>query len=373
MNEKSFNDVGNDFFEKRKKEEKKLTRRAFLKAGLALGVSSAVSSFLKDKITNYSNPKGSAETETKGGEVDKRENNLHEEKAIVTTPLEQLHAYGEIKDLKSGIKILFDDHYRYFVMTEKGKKDVETAIYNLSKLNMSEIINMYRARQLPEELAYMIAIQETRGVAKKSSAGARGITGIMPSTARAMGYSVEDVSDPYIANKITAEYLTNERNKRFGNDVDLLLHAYNAGGRLFGFTKKTTKEERTLKNFYTYMQNYINSIYKEVKEKGYYEHTIDDKDKTLTHISKRFNVSLRDILEENNLDENSPIHVGDKIKIPYHDMENASKILFRKPFEALNYVPEIKAKYKAIRDLGLLRKIGFSESKSSSDFLDFNV
>ncbi len=306
---------------------------------------------MKDKKSN--------ESPIENNSDDKKENivEIEKKKAIVTTPLEQLQAYGEIKDLRAGIKILFDDHYRRFIRTEKGKKDMEIAVQNISKLNMSKIIELYKAMQLPEELAFMIAIQETRATNKKSFAGARGLTGVMPATAKAFGYTSADLNDSYIANKITAKYLTTERKERFGNDIDMLLHAYNAGGGLFGFTKSVPREERTVENFYKYMEEYINRVYKEVKEKGYYTHTIDKKDKNLTTISKRFDISLNDLLKENNFTKETLIHCGDKIKIPYRNMNKAAKILFRKPFETLNYVPEIKAKYKAIKDLGFINSI----------------
>lgn len=352
MNEKIPNDFGEVPIEHEEKvnlEEKKqkgMTRRAFLKALGAMGLVATIPDSLN---------KGESKEVKKIS--DKYKAALAMEKILKTeTPLEQLQVYGEIKNLEFALEAVHDRHYRH-LMDDENRNDMETAAANISKLEMDKITELYKARQLPEELAYMVAIQETRGRNVTSWAGARGMTGIMPSTARAMGYKEEDLDDSYTASQITAKYLTTERNDRFGNNVDMLLHAYNGGGGLFGFTGTIPKDERTPENFYKYMEDYINTRYKKVEEDGHYKHVVDKNDKTLSSISERFDMPLKNILEENGFTEETIIHNGDMIKIPFDDMNKAAKILFRKPFETLNYTPELKAKYKALKDLGLLSKI----------------
>ncbi len=272
------------------------------------------------------------------------------------TPIAQIREFGEVEHLEAGLEAVFNEHYRYHTHTGKGKKDLELAVKNVSKLDMEKVVKPYLERGLDRELAYMIAVQETRGRTLTSWAGARGMTGIMPATAKAMGYEPKDVDDPYIASEVTAEYLANEKD-RFGDDVDMLLYAYNAGGGLFGFTRGVSKEERTPENFYRYMEWYMNTMLKDVREKGYYVHTIDGSDKTLYGICRRFKVPVYKVMKENSMKKNSTIHRGDKIKIPYDDVVHAAKILLRKPLEALRYTPQVKAKYKAMKETGLTNKI----------------
>lgn len=290
------------------------------------------------------------------------ENREEEEKKerippVVITPLEQLAAYGEIRDLKKGVEALYSDHYRYLTTTGKGKEDMRRAVKNLSHLDLKKMARPFKERGLPLELAYMIAIQETRARNTTSWAGARGLTGIMPKTAKAHGYDPDDAYNPYIASEITARYLETEKEDRFGDDIDLLLYSYNAGGGLFGYTKTVPeKKERTVEGFYEYMEDYFNTRYNEVKEKGYYEYTIRSGD-TLLRISRFFRVPLEDILEKNGLTMESVIHEGDILKVPFTDMQDFVKVIFRKPLEAIRYTPELKAKYKAMKDRGFTERI----------------
>jgi hypothetical protein len=330
-----------------KNKKKGLTRRDFLLGGLALGGATLLANL----------PDSKEEEVTLSKEVEEiAKAYTQEDKGEVLTPLEQLQIYGEVRDLEKGLKVYHDQHYEKLTVTEEGMKDMYDAVSNMSKFDLQKMIKPFEEKGLSTKLAYMVAIQETRARNKKSSVGALGVTGIMPATAKAHGYTQEDLKDPYIASEITAEYFANERDVRFGNNEDMLLHAYNAGGGLFGFTKTVSKEERIPKKFYEYMENYMNGIFSEVKERGY-THTLEKRDKTLSHVSKRFEVPLADILEANGLTENSPIHVGGTIIIPFRDMKHAAEVVFRKPLEALQYTPEIRAKYDALKDSGLIRII----------------
>lgn len=274
------------------------------------------------------------------------------------TPLDQLEAFGEVKDLQAGVDAVCAEHYAHLVKTGKGKKDMLDAVQNLSTLDMEKVAQPFTERQLPKELSYMIAIQETRGKNLTSKAGARGITGVKPRMAIDLGFKPEDLNDPYKASEITAEYLAQERDDRFGDNTDLLFHAYNAGGGLFGYTKKERrKKDRSTEGFYAYMEDYINTTYKEIEKLGYYAHTVDDEDTNLIKLSERFEVPLVKILEANNLEIDSELHKGDSVAIPFDDMVHASKVVFRKPLQALRYAPQIKAKYRALKDTGLLAKI----------------
>ena len=61
-----------------------------------------------------------------------------------------------------------------------------------------------------------------------SSKGAVGLTQVLPSTAKGMGYSEESLQDPSMQLRIGAEYLK-EQQDRFGGDYVKSLSAYNAG------------------------------------------------------------------------------------------------------------------------------------------------
>jgi hypothetical protein len=343
---------------KGKKSEPVLTRRNFLIGGAAAVASYAVRDFLiaKDieRETEAILKTGDVKVLDTPPEVTPAQE-AQEKSAFIFSPLEQLRVYGEIRDLKTGLQAVFEDHCAYLTGTEKGIEDMRMAAENMSQYDINKLITPFIERGLPEELAYMIAIQETRGKNKVSSRGARGITGILLGTAKLLGFKLEEVNDPYLATQATATYFANEQEKRFGKnaDIDILLHAYNAGGGLYGFTKNTPPEERTSENFYKYMEKYINSRYEKIK-KNEYTHVLDDEDKTLTHVSKRFKVPLEKILQANNLKEDAKIHKGDILTIPFENPDAGAKIVFSKPMEALRYAPEVKAKYKALKEIGLL-------------------
>jgi hypothetical protein len=346
---------------KRDKKEPLLTRRDFLKLGGAALGAYALGKVVEDRATDQKvkeiseNLKREAEKTQPQSEP---EQVGEEKKPEALPPLEQLRVYGEVRNLEEGLEMVRNEHYIELTETEEGLKDMQTAVQNIKRYNLKKLIDPFLEKGFPKELAYIIAIQETRGRVQKSSAGARGVTGLMPATVKALGYEPEDADDPYHASKMTAQYLATEREERFGKAKDdyILLHAYNAGGGLFGFTEKTPKEKRTCKNFYRYMEEYINSRYRETKERGY-RHILDDEDSSLDAVSKRFQVPLRKLLKANGFTENTIIHEGDSVLIPFEDLDQAAKIIFRKPLEALQYVPEVKAKYNALQDKGLLSEL----------------
>ncbi len=348
-------------------EEKKITRRDFLKGIVATALVGGVTGqFIDVEKDNPQNTQNSATLKEEG--VEKITKNPSEEKVeapkkseekipTVLTPLEQLVAYGEVRDLGGGLKVIHDEHYHKLAETEDGKKDMQTAIENLSRYDMKALVAPFKKLGLPEELAYMVAIQENRGRITRSKAGARGMTGILPQTALGLGYLPKKADNPYTASEITAKYFATEREERFGDDIDMLLHAYSAGGYLYGFTEKVPRSERTPENFYLYMANYINKKFEEVRAKGYrYQHTVED-EKNLGEVSRRFDVPIESILKANNLTKKSILKKGKVLVIPFETKEKAIQTVFRKPMEALRYAPEVRAKYKALKSLGLLTKL----------------
>jgi hypothetical protein len=48
-------------------------------------------------------------------------------------------------------------------------------------------------------------------------------------------------------------------------------------------------------------------------------------------------------------------------------MEHFVKVVFRKPFEALHYVPEIKAKYRALKKEGFVDRIELAMGVDDSE------
>lgn len=276
---------------------------------------------------------------------------------VLKTPLEQFKSYGEVRDLKEGLQAVEENHYKKLSETEEGRRDMETATQNIQKLNLNKFAEPFKEREVPKELVYLIPIQETRARNEQSKAGARGFTGIMPKTAEAFGYKPDDVNNPYIAGEVTARFLENEKNKRFGDDIDLLLHAYNAGGGMLGYTRTTNeKADRSSAGFYEYMQEYLNTTYKKVEESGHYEYTVRPKD-TLGHIAQRFQVPRNAIEEYNNMKDGAVLRIGSTLRIPFDDLDHFARVVFRKPFETLHYVPQVKAKYRALKDAGFVDEI----------------
>jgi Transglycosylase SLT domain len=341
----------------------KISRRDFLKATGILG-----SALVVDQIFNTPEEEPKKEEVP---EVSQKSNETievpeeappevasKEKVPMLFTPLEQILLYGEVRDLSEGLQVYQNAHFESLVKTKEGLRDLEITTNNLKKFNIDDLTKPFEENNLPRELAYMIPVQETRGKNVVSPAGARGISGIMPNMIKAFGFKKEHVEDPYIASEITAKYLAEEREKRFGekSDVDMLLYAYNAGGGLFGFTKTVPKEERTCENFFQYMEGYMNAVCKKIHEKKY-THILDEKDKTLSHVSNRFGIPLARILEANGFTKDTVIHKGDSVLIPFENMKEAAKIVFRNPLEALQYAPEIKAKFKALKESGLLYQV----------------
>jgi hypothetical protein len=334
------------------------SRRTFLKkaaiTAVALGIPSELEQEAERFLEEDKNKKTAEEKPTK----EENTQTPQEHAPVVTTPLEQLNAWGEIRDMEAGIQAIYRNHRIHLFNDKNGKDDMKMATENIKKLPMKKIKMVYEGYGLPEKLAYMIAIQETRGRNITNKKGAQSITGLMPETLKHLGLKPEDVQDAVLASAATAYYFTVEKRERFGNDMDLLLHAYNAGGGLYGYTKSVRrKEDRNASDFYAFMQEKINTEYKKIEREGFYEHRIDSEDKHLTSISKRFEVPLEAIIEENGISRNTPIVKGQILRIPYTDMKKAARIIFRKPFEGLRYAPEIKAKYSVLKEEGLLNEI----------------
>lgn len=284
------------------------------------------------------------------------------------TPLKQLVEYHRIKDMSGGIEATRREHY-----SELGESnDMRETVGNMHKLldspeydlDVDDVVEPFKSRNLESWLGTLIAAQETRWEVTTSDAGARGITGIMPPTAKDlkdMGYididDPKDVDDPAIALKATAGYLAWERDNFFGErNTDLCLHAYNGGWTLCGFTEyaRDNEIELTSENFYDYMQGeVINRKIDENTENENYVHTLDDRSTTLIDVGKLFDVSLETLLATNpDLDPKSMVRGETKVAIPLDEI-NAKTwryTIFRKEFEMLNYVPELKAKLDYLRD-----------------------
>lgn len=300
---------------------------------------------------------------------EEKETELEKEPELLM-PHEQL-ARGEDVDLTAGIEAVFETHRAHLTDPEKSGADMEQAAENIQMLDMQRFVQPFWERDFSHKFAYMIAIQETRGRNLRSHSGAGSVTGIMPYTAERYGYTIEELqADPAKAAEVTAQYLADERRERFGryfneeteqyddNNIDMLLHAYNGGGGLFEFTASVSREERTPENFYTYMEEKINTEYQEITQEGYYLYEFDTRAQNLSDVSGLFEIPIEDIKKANPGLEPTEMQHGDKIKIP---IENATagtwRQVFGKEFETLYYVPELSAKYAALKELGLVSKI----------------
>jgi len=279
-------------------------------------------------------------------------------------PVEQFIKYGKIKNLHTGIEAVKDEHFRHLTKDKNGVDDMRIAAENMSMLDMDRFTKPFVDAGLPPQLCYMIAVQETRGRNITSWAGARSIMGIMPKTAKALGYTEEEIDDPYIASEVSAKYCVEEQ-KRF-NEGDMILHAYNGGGSLFEFTGKTPRIDRTTENFYSYMEEDMNKTYDEIVSRSYVNAKIRKGD-TISRISQKWGVSMSEVLALNNLSKQSIIHPGNKIKIAFENSQEMLEKIFSKELEVLRYTPEVKAKYEVLKDQGLLAHLdsGFGEDVTS--------
>ncbi len=351
----------NAMLEKNGEDIDKGRRTLLFAAGLALGhmaVESAVSKFgIEEQETKAARPPLSAESKT----IAETRETLR-----LLTPLEQMQELGRVEDLEEGIRAIYTKHHEYLTQNPNGRRDMEIATQNMSKLDMRKLVEPFKKKDIPQQFAYMIAIQETRGRNVTSWAGARGMMGLMMYTVKKLGLSTERIHDPYESGKIAAEYLEAER-ERFGDNVDMLLHAYNGGAGLFGFTATTQKEERVPENFYAFMEQHINRRYREMLSRGYREHVIEKGD-TLMQLSREYKVSLRALFKLNHMNDDSVLHIGEKVKVPFNNSKDEIKELFRKEFEVLHYAPEVKAKYEALKDIGLLARLEAHLPEKTSSF-----
>jgi hypothetical protein len=189
----------------------------------------------------------------------------------------------------------------------------------------------------------------------------------MPATLRLLGYSGERIAtltkDPYFGSKLAAKHLEADRNI-FGDDISMLLHSYNGGAGLFGFTASTPRESRTPDAFYVYMERYINTKYQELRNSGY-PYKIVKKD-TLKSIAEKFDVSVDELCDHNEITRNTILTIGDEIKVPVTTTSQAITLGLRKEFEVLNYAFEIQAKYDALKELDLLVQLEAGLSIQSS-------
>ena len=299
-----------------------------------------------------------------------RTNDSIEVENIQFTPRDQLEKFGKIKDLEAGLRWYEREHTMHFLQTASGRLDIERAVRNLSSLEMDKFMEPFRDRQLPEDIAYLIALQETRGkIGVVSHAGARGIMGIMPKTLMLLGFKKKKVAeltkDPYLGSEVAAEHLEEDR-KIFGNNITMLLHSYNGGANLFGFTKKFPKDQWTPEHFYTYMQERINTEYQDILKYGY-QYTIKTGD-TLNTIAQKYKISLKELMEVNRVHPKSKIYAGKKMRIPLRDTQTILDTVFAKEFELLHYVPEIRAKYTALKKMGYVQSLEEGVIKKRSAF-----
>ena len=364
------------------KNETKIDRRAFLGAlgaGVLGGVVAKMSTDTEpekqmvqvpEKITTTKS--ASLESYTRipyEPEVPQQSDMLEGERFPLTIQ-EQFEKFGHIQNLKGSLIAHAEAHFKYYTQHPDGKLDMKTAVENLEKLDMEKFVTPFTNSGLPQQLAYMIAIQESRGKPETVSwAGARGIAGIMPRTLLLLGFSRDRIAsltkDSYLGSEVAAKHLKADR-EIFGDDIPLLLHSYNGGAGLFGFTAVTPKEKRTHNAFYAYMEDYLNKRYGEILNSGY-SHIVTKGD-TLTKVAQQYGVAVDDICKHNGITTSTVLGVGKRIRVPAPSVAHVLMNAFRKETEVLNYSFEVRAKYDALRELNLLAKLEASLSKKSTSF-----
>jgi soluble lytic murein transglycosylase-like protein len=106
----------------------------------------------------------------------------------------------------------------------------------------------------PDLLRAVMHVESRGNAAAVSPKGARGLMQIMPATAKRFGVRdpLVELSDPMINIRTGAAYLKNLQN-RFGNNLELVLAAYNAGeGAVIKYGLKTPPYRET--------QGYVTSV-----------------------------------------------------------------------------------------------------------------
>ncbi len=275
------------------------------------------------------------------------------------TMITQLLTNGNVANLERALGAVYEEHYKYLTEDPKGQADLKTSVNNLSEIDLSAFLKPYQEAGIPEEIAFLIAIQESRGkVDAVSHSGARGINQIMPATARLFGSNKEDVFDPEEAAKVTTKYLKSEAKVFNRSNLPALVSIYNSGRGLAGdYLRQSEKEERDAHSFYQFLEKELNEETEPIHKHGYYKHQVQ-KGQSLNRIAKRYHTSVEAIVEQNPGLNPNRLSVGQEVKVPMNmatAIATVSKL--RKLVEMLEYGPEFFAKWEALIKLGLLHEL----------------
>ncbi len=188
--------------------------------------------------------------------------NVAEVEPVFNTLENQFKEFDEIRDIHAGIRAERDRHFYELMNDENEIVRIEKAVELRNKLNLDteRFVKPFVDRGFkPSVLPFLIVAQESDfDKNAKSVSGAQGLFQLRKVAAMDVGHSLDDASDPYKASLMAAKLLDNNRRYGVKDDIGLLLHSYNSGWSLQGYTKETDKDKQTLDGFYDWMATRLN-------------------------------------------------------------------------------------------------------------------
>lgn len=358
----------NRFIDKEEEADPKMTRRGFIKRGLALAGMAALSSslieILKEDSKEIRDRKEIQDTddnlefasqlaEPTDEQVEIEEENILSLKEVLDYDREEdIELTPEIME---GVKNHWKERYRN---VPELKRSFESAYESMGEWR-PYLEKEFQRRNVPERYLYL-AIPESHWQLKAvSSKGAVGPYQFIPQTARSYGLktdyfedhprNIEERSDPIKSAGACAELLSDLY--RAGNDWNLALSGYNGGffWRYLRNVRNNKGKDISYKGFLSYLEGKINGIRKELRSMEFYEHTIRSGE-SMGAISRRFNIDTDQLCKINSVDDVNRVYVGQKIKIPVskESRRELFKSRIRGMEENLNYPSKFNAVYELI-------------------------